>query len=95
MEKMKIIQEIERNKKEIKSLGVKKIGLFGSALKGAQTKKSDVDILIEFYEPSFDNYANMLILLERILKKKIDLVTESSLRPELKYVKEEAEYAKL
>lgn len=90
-----IIKKIESNKELLKKRSVKKIGLFGSFLKGKQKQKSDVDILIEFKEPTFDNYAEVLILLEKILKKKIDLVTKSSLRPELKYVIKEAEYVRI
>ena len=90
-----IIRKIESNKEEIKKKSVKKIGLFGSFLKGKQKPRSDVDILIEFKEPTFDNYAEVLILLERILKRNIDLVTKSSLRPELRYIIKETEYAKL
>ncbi len=90
-----IIRKIENKKEEIKKKSVKKIGLFGSFLKGKQKPKSDIDILIEFEEPTFDNYAEVLILLEKILKRKIDLITKSSLRPELKYIIKEAEYVKL
>lgn len=90
-----IMKEIEKNKREIKNKGVKKIGLFGSFLKGKQKPKSDVDILVEFTKPTFDNYAELLILLEKILKKKIDLVSKSSLRPELKYIIKEAEYVRI
>ena len=63
-----IMKKIESNKEEIKKKSVKKIGLFGSFLKGKQKPRSDVDILIEFKEPTFDNYAEVLILLEKILK---------------------------
>jgi uncharacterized protein len=87
-----VIKKIEDNKKEIKAQGVKKIGLFGSYLKDNQNKKSDIDILVKFDYPDFEKYAELLILLEKIFKKKIDLVTESSLRPELKYVLKEAKY---
>ena len=79
----------------IKEKGVKKIGLFGSFNKGKQKKKSDIDILIKFDEPTFEKYAEMLILLENLFRRKIDLVIESNLRPELKYVKKEAKYVKL
>jgi len=51
--------------------------------------------LIEFKKPTFDNYAEVLILLEKVLRRKIDLVTKSSLRPELKYIIKEAEYVRL
>ncbi len=91
----KIIKEIEKRKEKIKGYGVRKIGVFGSVLKGKLTKKSDIDILIEFKNLSFDNYAEVIILLEKLFKRKIDLITESSLRPEMAYVKKEAEYARL
>ena len=93
--KKEILKQIEKNKDELKTRGVKKIGLFGSILRGKQTKKSDIDILIEFKNLSFDNYAEVLMLLERLFKRKIDLITESSLRPEMAYVKKEAKYARI
>jgi len=90
-----IIRKIESNKKEIKKKGVKKIGLFGSFLKGKQKPRSDVDILVEFKVVNADNYFELWELLEKILRKKIDLVIESNLRPELNYVKKEAKYVKI
>ena len=90
-----ILKKIEKNKSKLKDKGVIKIGVFGSVLKGKLTKKSDIDILIEFEDVSFDNYSEVLILLENMFKRKIDLITESSLRPEMAYVKKEAEYVKL
>lgn len=91
----KIIGKMERNAEDIKKYGVKKIGLFGSYLKGTPKKGSDVDILVEFNEISYDDYYKVLVLLKKLLKKKIDLVISESLRPELNYVKNEAVYAKL
>lgn len=93
--KNEIFREIEKNKDELRNKGVVKIGIFGSVLKNNQTKKSDIDILISFDNLSFDNYAEVFMLLEKIFKRKIDLITESSLRPEMAYVKEEAEYVRL
>ena len=86
----RIINEIEKNAR-----GVKKIGLFGSYLKGTPKKGSDVDILVEFDEVSYDDYYKVLVLLRKLLKRKIDLIISESLRPELTYVKKEAVYAKL
>lgn len=95
MDKEKILEQIEKNKDKLKNKSVKKIGIFGSILKGKQTKKSDIDILINFDNLSFDNYAEVMILLEKMFKRKIDMIIESSLRPEMAYVKEEAEYVRL
>jgi len=90
-----IIKKLEENKKEIKAKGITKIGLFGSFVKNKQNSKSDIDILVEFSHPTFDNYAEALLLLEKIFKKKIDLLTKQQLRPELKYILKETKYARL
>jgi len=91
----KVIEKIKKNKKKIKEKGVKKIGIFGSFLKKRETSKSDIDILVEFERISFDNYFELLVLLEKLLKRKIDLVIEDDLKPELNYVKKEAKYVKI
>ncbi|MBI2044455.1 nucleotidyltransferase domain-containing protein [Candidatus Pacearchaeota archaeon] len=90
-----IIRKIEENKKSLQKWGVKKIGLFGSFLNGKPTKRSDIDVLIVLEKPGFDNYIELKLMLERMFKRKIDLVIEEDLRPELKYVRKEAKYARL
>ena len=85
---------LEDHKRDIQLFGVKKIGLFGSFLKNTAHKKSDLDILVEFKETTFDNYIELKFMLEKVFNKKVDLVIEKSLKPALKYVKEEAIYAK-
>jgi hypothetical protein len=95
MNSQKILNKIEENKKEIKKFGVKKIGLFGSFAKNKQHSRSDIDFLVTFEKINFDNYMNLLFLLEKLFRKKIDLVVEKNLIPELNYVKKEAKYVKL
>lgn len=90
-----ILKKIEEKSSDIKKYNVKKIGLFGSYLKNKQHTNSDIDILVSFDKEGFDNYMDLLFLLERILKRKIDLVIENDLRPELRYVKKEARYVRL
>ena len=61
---------------------VKKIGVFGSYVRGEQNKKSDVDILVEFYEaPSLLQFIEMENYLSKLLKIKVDLVMKNSLKP--------------
>jgi len=91
----KIIKEIEENSEDIRKFGVKKIGLFGSFLKKDNKRKNDVDIIVSFDNISFDNYMELKFLLEKLFRKKVDLVIEKNLRSELNYVKKEAEYARL
>ncbi len=96
MNKKMIINEIEKRREKLKDKGVKKIGLFGSYLKGTQKKGSDIDFLVTFEKENLGkNYFKVLFYLENLFKRKIDLVAVQSLRPELNYVKKEAVYAKI
>jgi|SRR3989344_3086088 len=90
-----IIKKIEEKGKDIRKYDVKKIGLFGSYIKNKQRKNSDIDIVVTFNKETFDNYMDLLFLLEKIFKRKIDLVIEKDLHPELNYVKKEAKYVRL
>jgi|SRR3989344_268443 len=90
-----IIKKLEKEKNKLKERGVKKIGLFGSYAKGKQKDGSDIDILVTFDKIDFDNYMDLISFLEKVLKRKVDLVIEKNLVPELNYVKNEAEYVRL
>ncbi len=64
---------------------VKKIGVFGSFARGEQKRGSDIDILVEFHEvPDLFEFLNLERYMEKILKKKVDLVRKPVLRKELK-----------
>lgn len=89
-----IIKTIEMNGQQLRKYNVKRIGLFGSFLKNKEKKKSDIDFLVVLQEPTFDNYMGIKFFLEKLFHRKVDLVTENSLKPALRYVKKEALYAK-
>ena len=64
---------------------VKKAALFGSVARGEQTKKSDIDLLVEFKgEKSLLDLVGLKQDLEDRFKKKIDVVTYNSLHPLLR-----------
>ncbi len=66
-----------------KRFNVKKIGIFGSYARGEESKKSDVDILVEFYEPIGWEIVDLKELLEEALGMKVDLVVAKALKPRL------------
>jgi predicted nucleotidyltransferase len=59
--------------------GVKKIGLFGSTVKGTATKESDIDILIEFNKPIGFKFVRLVEYLEKLLGEKVDVITKDGL----------------
>lgn len=64
---------------------VKNIGIFGSTARGQQTKKSDVDILVELSEPvGLFKFVELEQYLSKVLKKKVDLGTKNALKPTIK-----------
>ncbi len=79
-----ILIEIRRHKSKLLNHGIVKIGLFGSYVRGNQTEKSDIDILIEF-EPekeNFDNYMSVYDILENMFRnEKVEIVTKNGLSP--------------
>jgi predicted nucleotidyltransferase len=64
---------------------VKEIGVFGSFVRSEQTTESDVDILVDFFEvPDLLVFINLERYLQRVLRKKVDLVRKPVVRKELK-----------
>lgn len=69
--------------------GVESLYLFGSMARDEASPKSDVDLLVRFAQPpGFLGYMRLKIFLEEELGRKVDLVTEGSLRPELRPIVE-------
>ena len=64
---------------------VKRIGIFGSFARHKQTRKSDIDILVEFSRPvGYFRFIELEDRLSAILKRKVDLATKNALKPAIK-----------
>lgn len=73
---------------------VRRIGVFGSFARGSADQGSDVDILVELTEPTFDNYMDLKFYLERILSRPVDLVMADAVKPRLRpIIEREVVYA--
>lgn len=96
METVERIQKIlESSKEELKKrYKVKEIGIFGSYVRGEQSEKSDLDILIDFYEkPDLFEFIEIEEYLSKLVGTKVDLIMKSALKPYIsKYILEEAVY---
>ena len=68
----------------MKSLGVRRLGLFGSYAVGNATSSSDIDFLVEFEKKTFDAYMDLKIFLENLFHRDVDLGITDSLKPRLK-----------
>jgi predicted nucleotidyltransferase len=90
-----ILQKISSMMDELKNrFSVERIGLFGSFARGEESSSSDVDILVELAEPTFDNYMDLKFRLEEVLGRRVDLVMAETLKPRIRpIVEQEVVYA--
>ena len=95
MNRQQVLKRLEEHQQDLQRYHVKRLGLFGSYAREENTETSDLDFIVEFKEKSFDNYMDLKFYLEKLFHKQVDLIIEESLKPALKYVKEEAVYAKV
>ncbi len=83
--KSDVLSRLRQQENRLRSLGVSRLGLFGSFAREEQVPASDVDVLVEF-EPgrkSFDNFMRIAFLLEEVLERPVELVTTEALSPHL------------
>lgn len=93
---IEILTSLRQHADELKTYGVKKLGLFGSFTRSEQKAKSDIDILVEFKRDSktFDNYMDLKFFLEKLFHRKVDLVIKDALKTRIKSrVLSEVKYA--
>ena len=75
MDRDQILTTIRQEKPYLqKEFGLLSIGLFGSYAKGQEHPGSDIDLLVELSEPSFDFLAGLQIYLEERLGQPIEII---------------------
>ena len=96
--KQDIVKALRDNHVQIQALGVERLGLFGSFVRGHQNAQSDVDMLVEFKpgQKTFDNFMQLCFLLEDLLQRRVEVVTPESLSPYIgPHILREVEYVAL
>ena len=90
-----ILQRLQERQEEMRELfTVRRIGLFGSYLKGNESEKSDIDLIVDLSEPTFDHYMDLKFYLEALFERSVDLVLSDTIKPRLKpIIQKEAAYA--
>ena len=80
-----IIQFLRANQEEVSALfSVRRIGLFGSVRHGCDRADSDVDVLVEMDQPTFDHYMDLKFYLEKHLGRSVDLVLADTVKRRLR-----------
>ena len=77
--KAQIVRTLKKQNETLNGYSVKRIGLFGSYARGEQTAKSDIDFLVEFERPTYDNFYGLCVFLETLFKRKVEVITPIAL----------------
>jgi len=65
--------------------GARKVRIFGSVARGEARRGSDVDFLVDMEEGrSLLDHAALILDLERLLKRPVDVASERGLRPSVR-----------
>jgi predicted nucleotidyltransferase len=84
MNKKSVLNRLSALKMPLMTVGVSQLGLFGSTVRGENTRNSDIDILIDF-NAGQETYLNFIgacnILQDAFGKIKLDIVTKKGLSP--------------
>ncbi len=85
-----ILKALGGHEDMLRRYSVKRIGLFGSYVRDQAQRSSDVDFLVEFEKPTYDNFYDLSVSLEHLFGRRIELVTSGSLSVHLRpFVEEE------
>jgi uncharacterized protein len=86
MKRQDILDRLIANRTKLEARGVKSVALFGSAVRGEETDTRDVDLLVEFDQPT--GLLGLIKLkheLQEMLEvENVDLITRDGLHPALK-----------
>lgn len=84
MNKNSVLNRLSSLKVPLEAVGVSQLGLFGSTVRDENTRKSDIDILIDFYagQETYLNFMDACSILQSAFGKiKLDVVTKKGLSP--------------
>jgi len=99
MRKEEVIRLLRENKGKLREFGVKRIGIFGSAVRNELRDKSDIDIVVEFEENrgGFEDFGSVVEFLENLFGREVDILTPKGIeniriKPVRERIKREIEY---
>ena len=91
MSKAEVLKVLGENVEVLENFGVKKIGIFGSAVRDEMREDSDIDLVVEFKEGrgGFRDFGGLAEFLEKLFGRDVDLVTPDGIESiRIKSVKE-------
>jgi len=88
--KDEILDAIRKHRDILLKYKVREIGLFGSFVRGEQEDRSDIDLIVDFEEPSIENLMGLSSFLENLFGRKVEILTPAGVDSiRINHIKEE------
>lgn len=79
-----ILGMLARHRHDLRALGVRTLGLFGSFRRGDAHAESDMDFLVTLDRPTLRSYMAVKQLLEELFGRPVDLVMADTIKPRIR-----------
>lgn len=79
-----IRKELANRRAQLHDLGARRLRLFGSVARGDDRPESDLDFLVDLERKTFDDYMGIKFLLEDLFQRKVDLISETGIKPRIR-----------
>ena len=84
---------LQQKQQLLQQYPIKSLGFFGSVVRDDFTNNSDIDMIVEFYRPVGIEFIELANRLEKILGRKVDLVSRKGLRASsFEFIENEIQY---
>jgi predicted nucleotidyltransferase len=84
MDRQAVLDRLSANSDELHGLGARWLALFGSFARDEARDDSDVDLLVDLDQHTFDRYMDLKVRLEDLLGRRVDLVLVEKLKPRVR-----------
>lgn len=84
LDRQTVLDQLAANAEELHALGARSLALFGSFARDEAGEQSDVDLLVDLDEHTFDRYMDLKLRLEDLLGRPVDLVLIDGLKPRVR-----------
>jgi uncharacterized protein len=82
--RQQVLETIEQHQEALRSFGVRKLQLFGSAARNEVTADSDLDFVVDLVANTLDSYMGLKYYLEEVFGCPVDLVLADAIKPRLR-----------
>lgn len=84
LDRQAVLDQLAAHSLDLHALGARWLALFGSFARDDARANSDIDLLVDLDQHTFDRYMDLKFRLEDLLGRPVDLVPVEQLKPRIR-----------